>query len=316
MNGDIVLVTDDVSLLGTRYPDSVLHAGQLAQLTKGSAARLREPGLLGGVVDITGALDADDSGLIRAALTAGLPLVLSPGAVSALRSLAVDPVDLSLHRAWAPYLPLRRSVDVLAAADLVAAGAIGVPLHCEVTTWVGAPVIGSWDTDAPFARSVYEALMFGLDLVEQLVDQQFPATSWSRHEARGTSAVGTAVHQGAALAATQLVLPVELATAPSFSAVVTGDAGRILLRQPFAPGAVTVWDSGKRAFRSPVLRRPKANVQAPDTCLGGRETVEELESVLAGESPADLRRHTQRLTDQTIAALREPAHSTLGGEPK
>lgn len=313
MSAQVFLVSDDFGLLGTRYPASVLYDSQPAQVSKGTAAELGGAGVVGGIVDTEGVLNDDDAHDVRAALSAGLPLLLAPGSIAALQTSSGDQEGRLSSSAWLPHLPLRRAVDVLAAADLVAAGAVGVPLVCEVTTWIGVPAADSWDNDAPFARTEYEAMVFGLDLSEQLLGGELTATSWSRTTRGANATVGTVLHEGAGGQARQTVLPVALASAPSFSAVVTGDAGRILLRQPFAPGAVTVWDAARRTFRAPALRRPKANVQCPDTAQGGREIVEELEALLAGGQPDDVRRRAERLTVQTTAALRDPAR-TPGGD--
>jgi len=309
----IVVVTDDQSILDRRYPGAVQHGGQTIPVAHGSIAGLTGPGVVGGIVDIGEAGDEAAADDVCAALKSGVPLLLTAGSMAVLRAADDVPADLWLHGGWAPYLPLRRAVDVVAAAQLVADGAIGPPVHCEVTTWVDTPGAAGWENDAPFARSEHEARLFGLDLAERLLGRELPTTAWARRTSEGPG--GLAVQEGAGVAASLAVLPVALAAVPSFSAVVTGEEGRLLLRQPFAPGALTVWDAASRAFRCPALRRPKANVQAPDSARGGRETVEELEALLSGPVSDDVRRSARRLTDQALATAQASATTTTEGEP-
>lgn len=314
MSGVIVLVTDDKSFLGRRYPVSIQDDGQTIPLALGSTADLTQPGVLGGIIDVRAAGDKAIADDFTAVLKAGVPLLLSADSIAAFRTTTDAFSDLWLNPGWMPYFPLRRAVDVVAAAQLMADGAIGNALSCEVTISVGAADGANWENDAPFARSEHEALLFGLDLSERLMGRELSQTTWSRRTGGG-HAIALAVHEGAGIVASVAVLPVALAAVPSFSAAVTGDNGRLLLRQPFAPGALTVWDAASRAFRCPALRRPKANVQAPDTTSGGRETLEELEALLAGPVLDNLRSRAQRLTDQTLAVMHLPASNPTGGEP-
>lgn len=305
MSAVVVLVTDDPGLLGTRYPDYVERAAEIVQVVRRGASGLHAPDAAAGVVDTS------DVAELRAALDSGRPLLLTVDTIAA--ASADGGVDLSAYPSWTPYLPLRRAVDVAAAVDLVTRGAIGRPRHCDITTYTGTVSSKTWEPDATYARSQHEALVFALDVAERLLGTELTSTRWSREAHGEPSTIRSAASEGIEVDANHTVLPASLATAPTFSALVTGDDGRILLRQPFAPGAVTVWDASSRQFRCPALRRPKANVQAPDTALAGRETAEELEALLTAPAADDVRHRALRLTQQALAATEEPIRDLSGG---
>lgn len=304
MSGVVVIAED--GLLGTRFPLSVSSEGVDTPLVAGSAADLREDGVRAAVVD------TDDPVSVRTALAAGLPALLTAASAAAMLSDDAGE-DLTSYGTWVPYLPLRSSVDVVTAARLAASGAVGRPLHCDITTWVGVRPDDRWECDAPFARSWAEALVFGLDVAERLLGVELPETTLHRYRGAPAEPPATvARHAGSDRGAVHTLFPASLGSGPLVTATLTGDAGRLLLRQPFAPGALTVWDARAGEFRSPALPRVKPNVQAPDTVLGGPETVEQLTGLLAGHVSAADRRDLQRLTEQTVAAIRKSAETTGG----
>lgn len=304
MERTVLLVTDDPSLLGSRYPRRGGYGGQAFVMELGTSDRTGEAGVAAVVVD-GGAV-----GDVGAALGGEGPRLVSLTSYDvARRSSGGLPDRLDAHGDWLPYMPARRAADVSAAADLIASGSIGVPWSCELTSHVGPPPDGAaWEADAPFARSLAEAVLFGADAAERLLGRCLGASAWSSRLAAGGRARILTGDTTDGVRVTQTVLSRELAEGPALSAVIRGDRGRVLLRQAFAPGAVTVWDAVRREFRSPAVRRPKMNVQSPDTAPGGVETAEVMTDLL---TPGSVDNHVERLrferlAEQALAAAMAP----------
>lgn len=298
MTTTILAVLDDEELLGTRYPTWLPGPTGPVGLRSGSPADLADYPHDGVIVDTRDSTD------VRIALDSGVPALVGMEALAALCRTAPGLDEFLGQRSrdgWLPFLPTREAVDVRAAAGLLADGAIGTPVRCELTTYVGRVAADPrWEQDAPFARSVLEALVFGLDLAETLLGRTVSETTWSRLPGGET---GIARHVGET-PTVQQVLPARLSATPLFTASVIAEDGRLLLRHEFAPGALTIWDARAQQFRSPALPRMKDNVQAPDTALGGVEVMGALTALLqARTGPDDTRRQAARLVGHAVTTL-------------
>lgn len=270
---ELIALLGDEELLGVRYPVSWWSAGGPLELRQVMVSELDAPQVVGVVVDRA------SPEAVHRALASGKPFLLGVEALAAYLDEGGDSTSLSAAR-WVPFLPAGLSLDVGSASKLVAQGAIGVVRSCDLTTFVGRLGDGTWECDHPFARSPLEALVFGLDLLPRLCGS-VESTRRVSGEPSGSGSYLYLLEAGAV--AVHHVLDGTVSPGRLFMATLNGSEGRLLLRHPFARGAVTIWDPEATAHRSPALARSKANVQAPDTVPGGLEVHLLLEGLLTGD---------------------------------
>lgn len=282
-------------LLGTRYPLSLRAGERLVRVRPTTASELEADRVV--AVAVEQALPEE----VARSLASGKPLLLGMEPLVGYLEAGGDRSVLSQSR-WFPFLPVGLGDDVALASRLIAGGAIGAVSSCEVTTAVGHLRDLDWDCDTAFATSALEAVIFGLDLLSRLVGE-VRATKQVYADPSGRA---TYLHFLDSGVATQHVLVVAAPPSPLFGVSVNGSQGRLLLRQPFARGAVTIWDGERAAYRSPALGRRKPNVQSPDTVLGGHEVRRLLQGLLASDaSGLPSAEYGLSLVDHVLTAIGE-----------
>jgi hypothetical protein len=294
----VLAIVDDERLLGNRYPEAVGWASTRVDVRPGRVVDLSDSDVLGGIVD---SVRADE---ILAALRSGKPLLLGPQSLATVIREAPEeePAATLLERDWIPFLPAGLSAEVASAAEILKGGALGAVRSCHLTTYFGPSAAEGWEQDSTFAHSLFEAIVFGLDLLANLFAASANSTRWLTNDA--TTDFGVAVHEfGGGIVATQEVVPNRLAAAPLFTAAVNCEEGRVLLRDEFAPGSLAVWEASSRSFRCPSFPREKPNVQAPDTVRGGLEAFTLIAALTSGErSRLPVRKHALGIVRHAIAS--------------
>jgi hypothetical protein len=221
-----------------------------------------------------------------------------------------SPAPAGIQGDWLPALPLPLAEEVIAASERLATGELGIPRLVHVVTYFGVPAPYAWEVDAPVAATSFEAAVWGLDLAEQLLRQQVSTTRWDLPLRQREAAL--ALHLLAnGVAVSHEVRPTASGPGPCFQASVVCDRGELLLRAPFAPGAMAIWTADPPGFHAPALPREKPNVQAPDSTPGGWETRRLLEALVAETIPAHLSRREDavRLVRHITASARTMEHS-------
>lgn len=262
----MVVIVDDDRLLDNRYPQTARFGSTKVAIRSGRAADLRGSGVCAGIVDSANSTE------VVSALRSKRRLLLASESLSAVMREVPGYTDVLLDSDWIPYLPIALGAEVAAAVKILRSGTLGKVRSCRLTTYVGASPPRVWEQDAPFARSLFESIVFGLDLLVNLFGAPARSSRWLSYDAHMD--FGAAIHYfDARFLAIHEVMPSGMAASPLFTTTVNCESGRILLRDEFAPGALAVWEACSSSFRCAALPREKANVQAPDTVLGGLETI-------------------------------------------
>lgn len=224
----------------------------------------------------------------RQALASGRRVLLGVEALAALQR------EVESNGSWLPSLPLPLALEVGPAAEVLTRGRFGPPRLAHLVTYVGPAPTPSWDLDAPFAATAFEAAVWGLDLAEQLVHCQVAETRWTLPLRDGGP--GLAVHKltHGVVVSHQFVLSAA-GPGPAFQATVVCDRGQLLLRAPFAPGAVAIWTDDPAGFVIPAVPFEKPNIQASDSTPGGWETRTLLQALLSNVVPPRLARRKDAL---------------------
>lgn len=260
-----------------RYPPRIDTGAEAVPLRVGDLDALADDQSLAGIIDHV------DPSVLRVALTIGKPLLCDLGTLAALLDRDPDAEDdLSAGR-WLPYLPLGLAPDVAAAAERLHGKRLGAPVSADLTTYIGSPPQHEWEPDAPWARTPLEALLFGLDLITVLLGQP-TATNLLSGDLAEPGAV-LVHHSALGGIATHRLLASGMAAGSAFRATVTCADGELMLRYPFAPSALTMWEEEAESFHCPALPQPKSNVQAPDTVRGGREAATLIRALLSDRRP-------------------------------
>lgn len=261
----ILAIVDEEELLNSRYPEAVGVGSAQTPILAGRAADISRPEVVGAVVD---SFDNDE---ILLALRSQKPTLLGLESLATLVREMPESTDTLLDYDWSPFLPTALSIEVLTAAEILNTGSLGTIKTCNLTTYVGPITTETWEQDAPFVRSFFEATALGLDLLTRIFDRSVTSTHWLETDI--DAKFGVAIHRfGSDVTAIQKILPGRLAASPLFTAAVHCESGRILIRNEFAPGGVAVWSASSRSFHCPAFTREKPNIQAPDTSRGGAET--------------------------------------------
>jgi hypothetical protein len=291
----IVAIVDDERLL-TRYPEAVGAGPERMIVRAGGAADLLKPGATGGIIDDT------RLGEILPALHSKKPVVLGPESLATLAQEEPEFTATLLERDWIPFLPVSLNAEVISATEILNSGTLETIRSCHLTTYVGPVSAETWKQDAPFARSFFEAIVLGLDLLTNLFDAPVNSTRWLTIDT--SASFGVAVHEfGAGILAVQEIAPSRLAASPLFTATVYCEGGKVLLRDEFAPSGMTVWYASSRSFRCPALAREKPNVQAPDTVQGGLETATLIGALNSGERDGlPTQEHALKIVRHAIAS--------------
>ncbi len=292
----IVAIVDEEWLLNSRYPEAIGSGPARMAIRAGCASDLSELEALGGIVDH---VHVDE---ILPALRSGKPVLLSLRSLATLMREVPEPSSTLLERDWIPFLPVGLNAEVRAAADILKRGALGRIRSCYLTIYIGPAVADTWEQDAPFAGSFFEATVLGLDLLTNLLDASVNSTQWLRADA--SADFGVAVHEfDGGIVTIQEIAPSRLAASPLFTATVHCEGGRVLLREEFAPSGMAVWDASSLSFRCPALPREKPNVQAPDAVRGGLETTLLIAALANGErNGLPTREHALEIVRHAIAS--------------
>lgn len=289
MIGRVLVVASDEAAV-RRLPRRVGSGASSVPVHPGTFEELDDEDVVAAIL-----IDAEPADVHDAA-AAGRPLLVD---LPTLRRLG-DAGDVTslLSARWLPLLPLRRAVDVAAAAQLLADGLIGRTHGGQIVTPVGEPSHPSWELDHQPARNRFEALAYGLDLLAAL---GHPVAA--SHLASGAVPPVRVEHRTSDdVVFVQWLLPAQASSAPEFRASLIGGEGTMWLRAPFAPGSVTVWENAAERYRSIRLRRDTPNIQAPDTVRGGLE-VQRLLTELLGETKDD----EDEIRDASLRAVRAAA---------
>lgn len=292
----ILAIVDEEELLDSRYPEAVGVGSARTPILASRAADTSRPEVVGAVVD---SFDNDE---ILLALRSQKPILLSLKSLATLVREMPEFTDTLLDYDWIPFLPTALNIEVLTAAEILNAGSLGTIRTCNLTTYVGPITTETWEQDAPFARSFFEATALGLDLLTSLFNRSVTSTHWLETDI--DEKFGVAIHRfGANVTAVQQILPGRLGASPLFTAAVQCESGRVLIHNEFAPGGVAVWSASSRSFRCPALTREKPNIQAPDTSRGGSETAAMI-TALGNGKRTDLpsREHTLEIVRHVTAS--------------
>lgn len=284
----LVVSADDAILQG--LPRRVGSGASSVPLRFGTSDDLGADGVVGAVLVDTQPVEVEQ------ATRTGLPLLVD---LTTLRRVLEQTDGLLLEAArWVPMLPLRLAVDVIAVERLLAEDRWGRVIGGEVVTLVGQPTHGSWELDHHVARTPFEALAHGVDVLATL----HQTICFSRASVAAPPALRMEHHTAGGATFSHWVLPAEAASAPEFRASLVCERATVWLRAPFAPSSVTLWDNASERYRSIRLHRETANIQAPDTVRGGLSTQRLLAGLLNDDDAGD-----RRLRDAGIHAVRAAA---------
>ena len=271
MNAHVVGLVDGEDVLSVRYPPALSGEPGAAPIRRGRLPELDSGEVLGAILD--GATREEVVGATRS----GKPQLLAPAEIALLLE---SPAPQGAVERWTPYLPAGLSPEVIAAVELAGEGDLGRLHSLHLVTFVGPAICGEWEPDSAFARSRFEAQVFGLDLVARMVGELPERTRWLAEPE--DQAYGILAHDVDGVRAVQELRPSVSSAVPLFTATAVFEHGRVLLRHEFAPSGLTVWRAATRSFHALPLAREKPNVQAPDTQRGGLETARLLGGIAGG----------------------------------
>lgn len=154
-------------------------------------------------------------------------------------------------RKWYTVMPYSASEDVLAAAGAVREGRLGTLLSGTVTVGVGASIRREWDDDVPNLASPLAGALAGLHAFETVSGDLVSSVLCARSGLRGTQLLGS-LTSGAVVyleVVGRRVLPT-----PGFSLTLTGEAGRLMIRPPFAIDDLALRTADGHGWTFPDLR--------------------------------------------------------------
>jgi len=158
--------------------------------------------------------------------------------------------QLREHGGWWPLLPLAECGEVVTVQGMVADGELGQLRELDVTVLYGPP---PWDPQPTelHAASPFEAAAWALHLVEHVTGSrcdldgrtcQGDGSAWVATVRTDDDSDGAVVRLR--------VLPADAVPGPTFTATAWFVGGHVLLRDPFSPGRVAVWDARRSELRS------------------------------------------------------------------